>query len=318
MLLVTAAGAAILSMNKTSSYNELNFNNSQKALYLAESGIRYAKLRGMEDGDKKTYTLSDNGGTFHITRTGNTIESVGIVNEGSSFEARRRIFDNSYLSDLIKNGLIGHWKLDETSGTTAADSSPYGNDGTLQNEFSFDGDSLPGKLDRCLDFDGTDDLIQTPDNDDKLQLSGDYTSSVWIRAHPSQNNWAGIYTKVSPDGKENHWNLQFNDDAPKKLIVMHSGDNEWDTGITLDHVKGDWHHVAIVRSGTTQTSYIDGIREKSDTWSVNPKSGNGHLNIGGDRTASDTYIFQGRIDDLRIYNRALSPEEIEFLYNLGG
>ena len=57
-------------------------------------------------------------------------------------------------------GLVGHWRLDETTGTTAADSTNYGNDGTLYGGLSFDSDSVsPGKVGDALQFNGSADYI---------------------------------------------------------------------------------------------------------------------------------------------------------------
>ena len=59
-------------------------------------------------------------------------------------------------------------------------------------------------------------------------------------------------------------------------------------------------------------SYLDGNPIHSNTWNVGPGNGDGHLNIGADRTASSSYVYKGLIDDVRVYDRALAldPNEI--------
>ena len=58
------------------------------------------------------------------------------------------------------------------------------------------------------------------------------------------------------------------------------------------------------------TSYLDGVQRVSGTWSNGPGAGEGHFNIGADRTVSSSYLYKGLIDDVRIYNCALDPNQI--------
>jgi cytoskeletal protein CcmA (bactofilin family) len=161
----------------------------------------------------------------------------------------------------------------------------------------------------ALEFDGINDYAQTEDNDSKLQLTGDYTLSVWIKADPTQNNWAGIFSKCNSSGSTNHWTLQFDSSGTGRLIMYHPNDS-WDTGITLNEVAGAWHNIAVIRNGNTMTAYLEGIPRNSGVFDDNPGSGYGHLNIGCDRTASSSYVFKGLIDGIRIYDEAHSINDI--------
>jgi hypothetical protein len=93
--MISALSAGILSMTITSTFSELNANNFNKAQYLAEAGVRYAKLNNLPDPTNETYTLS-NGDTFHILILGTTLESTGIVNEDTPLEARWKITLSGY------------------------------------------------------------------------------------------------------------------------------------------------------------------------------------------------------------------------------
>ncbi|GLQ33503.1 LamG domain-containing protein [Litoribrevibacter albus] len=165
------------------------------------------------------------------------------------------------------------------------------------------------------DFDGQDDYLTTDDSTTLLQISNDYSTAVWVKGAvvSDQNQWAGIYTKSNPSGGTNHWNLQrenFND----ALVVFH-GSNSWDTGISLTQVSESWHHVGLVYSGTTMTSYLDGVQVSSSTFSSSPGNGDGHLNIGADRTQSGDFVWNGSIDELYIFNEAISSDDMAQLYN---
>ena len=93
MLSVLSAG--ILSMTITSTFSELNVNNSNRAKYLAEAGIRYAKLNNLPDPTDESYILSD-GNKFHVLIAGTTLESTGIVNEDTTLEARWKITSSGF------------------------------------------------------------------------------------------------------------------------------------------------------------------------------------------------------------------------------
>jgi Tfp pilus assembly protein PilX len=165
-----------------------------------------------------------------------------------------------------------------------------------------------------ISFDGSDDFAQTEDNSTDLQITNNYTFAVWLKAGAAQKKWAGIFSKTSPDGSVNHWTLQFDSSSPKKLIVYHSS-SSWFTGIKIDDIKGSWHHIAITRNGNTMTAYLDGVAKSPGTWFSSPGSGNGHLNIGVDRTASSSYTYSGMIDDMRIFNQPLDINDVNRVMN---
>jgi len=196
---------------------------------------------------------------------------------------------------FTKNGIV----------ETTADSSGNGNTATLYNCPTW---QSGGQVGGALEFDGIDDYVQTSDDPNKLQLTGDYTMAVWIKATTTQKDWAAIFSKCNTDGSVNYWTLQFDNVSPKKLII-HQPTASWDTGIRLDVVAGAWHHIRVVRSGDMMTSYLDGNEMHSNVWNVNPGSGTGHLNIGVDRTALPSHVYGGLIDDIRIYDRAPDANE---------
>jgi len=170
-----------------------------------------------------------------------------------------------------------------------------------------------GQSGGALEFDGVDDYAQTADSSTALQLTGDYTLSVWIKPEAAQNPWAGILSKCDPQGSINHWTLQLSSRSPQHFIVHHPDDlspSSWDTGIQLSDVTGAWHHIAVVRRGNLMTSYLDGQVCATGSWDVGPGGGNGHLNIGAERTAAQRYLYKGLIDEIRIYNNALDPNDI--------
>jgi sialidase-1 len=209
--------------------------------------------------------------------------------------------------------MIGWWKLDND----AKDSSGSEYHGIIKGDPKWVDTQIGG----ALELDGNDDYIQTPDDRDKLQLTGDYTFSLWIKADAIQNGWVGIFSKCNASGSMNHWTLQFDGSSPRHLIIHHPDNlpmpRFWDTGIRLTDIIDSSHHISIVRSGETMTSYLDGSPRKTGTWHNDPGSGNGHLNIGVSRTANPRSAYKGLLDDIRIYNYVLTEAEIKGLYEGG-
>jgi len=163
--------------------------------------------------------------------------------------------------------------------------------------------------------------VQTAYNANKLQLSGDYTWATWIKADSNQAEWAAILDKYDPNTAgpgNNHWSLQFGVesiiDTSGKIVVWNGADfmDFWDTQIELSEIAGDWHHIAVVRSMTMMVSYLDGQMVACNTYTTNPISGAGLLNIGADRRLRNFY--KGLIDDVQVYDYQLSSDEIELLY----
>jgi hypothetical protein len=216
------------------------------------------------------------------------------------------VVDNcGFVSGDASLSVLGGLFIQNTIAETTEDSSSYDNISILYNgpTFQSDGDHT------ALRFDGIDDYVQTPDDLTKLQLTNDYTLAVWIKADSSQNIWAGIVSKTNSTCSTNHWTLQFDTSTSRKVVIHHPTDS-WDTKIELSDVADAWHHIGVVRQGNTMFSYLDGNPIHSNTWNVGPGNGDGHLNIGADRTALSSYVYEGLIDDVRVYNRALDPNEV--------
>ena len=237
-------------------------------------------------------------------------------------------------------GLVGWWKFDETSGTTAADGSTvFGKNtknGTLNN-FALSGSTsnwVTGKRTGALNFDGTNDYVDVANNSDLDNLSA-ITVTAWIKPTTFGGSSKGrIVDKGSgtgcSDGNE-CWTFSLNNnDATNALefyvfyrtvaLTARSATNTITTGV--------WQHVAVVWDGSTSSAnvkfYINGALVSTQTvsdGSGSRDSGTGCHVLIGDRPATTclggadgTRQFNGNIDDVRIYNRALSAAEVRRLY----
>jgi hypothetical protein len=164
----------------------------------------------------------------------------------------------------------------------------------------------------ALQFDGIDDYVST---DFVLNPSlGEFTVFAWVKGGaPGQ----AIISQLNGTGNGNTWlGLDASDGYLMTGLVSPSAG--WvaikplvsESGIS----DGQWHHIGFVWDGSYRILYYDGIQVAKDTAAQNPlKPADGGLHIGAGKTLSAGTFFSGLIDDVRIYDRALSAEEIAAL-----
>lgn len=234
----------------------------------------------------------------YIRPTGTNISArVGYANPVSDGYYR----DNDNTSSLAY-GLVGHW-----AGDGNANDDLGINNGTLIGGALANG---TGKFNSSFVFNGGSSYVGFGGTENtSLSSYTNYTLSLWINANSVQPNWAGLYTKFS--GASNHHVLQFN--TVGDLIVQHGG-SSWDTLIDKPDLTGGMHSVIINYNGIRAYSYLDGIKKQDSAYTTNPTTGNASFRIGMERT---TIAFNGSIDDVAIYNRSFSSDEILQLYNKG-
>ena len=197
------------------------------------------------------------------------------------------------LTGTTKAELVGWWRFDEGSGTVANDSSGNGNDGT----FNGDPQWAVGMLGGALEFDGTDDYVEVPDNE-SLHLWERFTLAAWI--YQMESNSSRIIDKIGA-GTANGPHL---DTHPGTTLRSCSG-----TCIsTADYTLEEWHHVAVTFDDGDVRLYVDGSIEGGGS-APSPLAGNSlPLRIGADSDGQS--LFHGLIDDARVYNHALTDAEI--------
>src|SRR3989344_5748408 len=214
----------------------------------------------------------------------------------------------------ITTGLVGHWKFDEISGTTAADSSGNNNTGTLTNGPTW----ATGKINNALSFDGTDDYI----NLGNMNVSGSgITIAAWVKADTFSSSLdTRFISKANSTSEQGHyWMLgQTNSGGDKLRFRLKAGGSTQTLIASSGNLPtGTWFHAIATYDGTTMRLYKDGIEVGSSA-----KSGTINTdttipaNIG--RNPDGSNHIDGTMDDVRIYNRALSTSDIQALYAYTG
>jgi len=209
-------------------------------------------------------------------------------------------------------GLVGYWAMDEGYGNKAYDQSGYRNTGTASGSPTW----VDGRLGKALDFDGTSDYVSIP-SATYLQGNQNLTISLWFY-YTNTVNYQKIITK-SPSASNKDYELSVNG-----LTTSVGWESEVvDSGYGLDSASGvvspnQWYHFAAVLNKTANvlTLYINGNQVAQDTTFGNNSAGTTQQIELGRRGYTNTLYLSGSIDEVRIYNRALSAGEITRLYNL--
>ena len=240
------------------------------------------------------------------------------VTPGSSTYQEYRLTVNVWYGGSIIPDLAGHYPLDEGIGQTACDAGGQSVDLALQNDASGVGWST-GRINGAYEFDGVDDYFDIATSASELQLTGDYSASVWIYADSDQAAWATIFSKCAPAGGDHHWTLQWDNSTgtSKRLTLSHPAGNNWRSSYTLAEARDAWHHVAVTyRSSPARVQlYVDGaFHSESSALTAGPGTGSGRFRIGADGAGA---AWKGRIDDVRIYRRVLTADDIQTLYSMG-
>jgi parallel beta-helix repeat protein len=194
---------------------------------------------------------------------------------------------------------IAHWALDEVDGAIAYDSAgTY--DGTLVGDPVWQPEA--GMVGGALEFDGIDDYFNTR----KFSAAANRCLSVfaWIKsgmpgqAIISQKGWSDWLLADTTEGSL-MTELKF---FGKPVVPLYS---------PVVITDGNWHHVGLVWDGSNRILYVDGVEVVSDIYDKGML--NGELQIGAGKNLDPGTFWSGLIDDVRIYNVALSAEEIESL-----
>lgn len=233
--------------------------------------------------------------------------------------------------------MVAWYSFDETNGTTSKNLAT-GNMGVQ----SGDPSPIPGMVAGALRFDGIDDYLESPSSivtnvgpaDDLPFCSGGYSNcrgdfsiDAWIRLDPTGSGILTILDKRSgsPPAIKGYAVFVFGGSLGLQLAdgVGSGFSNYLSPALTPELTDGDWHHIAV----TVRRTATPGIRWYHNGALIginNPTNRKGSLEnssplrIGTRTTASPlTGWFKGDLDELEIYNRALTPEEIARIFNAG-
>jgi hypothetical protein len=212
------------------------------------------------------------------------------------------------------SGLVGYWNFDEGAGTIAHDSSGNNNDGMLLNGPTW----VVGKIGKALYFDGTDDYIRIEDSAtiSSPSVTNAITVMAWVKPDPGfLDRYARVVASHWTDGEgqiggsSNAWVLEAHDDGRYHAILSAGDDVTWiDLASNTAPQEGVWQHLAFTWDGSTVTFYFNGVIDATGIYTATISDSSRPMQIA--KTDLLWYVWKGFIDEVKVYNRSLSAEEV--------
>lgn len=262
-------------------------------------------------GDSNTSTDSN----ITFDRSPPAASSLSLSSASNYVDLNWSLVDDNSNSGLDSN-LIAYWRLDETSGSFALDSADGDQNGTLNGNASFSN----GKIGNATAFDGVDDFVDV--NSAALNLTQYLTFGAWVKPGSLSASTVlfgkGNYNSGSPQTSYFIYYYQ-----PTNVLYCWTA---WsgNTSVSVSNGSslirpGEWHHVLCTfnTDNNALTLYVDGVQRVTGT-KIGPSPNSHAFRIGGLQNGSGLYLdFNGSVDDVRIYNRALSATDVNALYLRG-
>jgi len=222
------------------------------------------------------------------------------------------VAEADYASEVLADSPTAYWRLDETSGSTAADSSGNGNTGTYTGSPSL---GATGALafetpNLATDFDGSNDYVDLSFNLNPANTS--LTIELWANAETISTTAGPVL--IQQDGSNGRALLQVDKDSGEYATFL--GGSQILSGVTAQ--TGQWTHIVLVFERTSGSSgsvqwYFDGQPQGSPV-NINAESETGGWLIGRHKSTGNQF-WDGRIDEVAIYESALSSARVQAHYN---
>ena len=236
---------------------------------------------------------------------GFAVDSVG-DNDGSVFGNTRLLmhFDDVAGATSLYDDAVAYWKFDDT-GLVAVDESVNGNDGTVVGGVTV---GVDGEFGSAYEFDGVDGYVEVGDDDSLDFGTGDFTVCNWFKYNTA--NGQQVWSKRIELKEDMEMQI-----AGNQLIITTSYGESKDW-ITVGNIfEGVWYYSCVVRDNGNVSSYVDGDY-KNSTFNEDNVSTSSDFYIGKDGVA-DLEFFNGSIDQVAIWDKALTPLEISEIYREG-
>jgi len=269
------------------------------------SGIVIVRYKTPSVVDPTTYLYGEQSGATFTTKRdltiNNTSNASALYNYQIPIDLSSVIFNNS--------GLIGSWHMDKGFGTLFVfDTSDNKNHGTLINNTSW----LSGsncKFGSCTGFNGTNNYIDIANS--TLFDVTNLTINAWV--YSSNFSQRGF---IFEKGAVNSQYACFFEDGYVTFRTLNSSSVLDDLDVSVSVISNNnWHNLSCVYDGATKKIYVDGAEVGSKAYTQTLRTGQTGERIGAYGGGTPSYYFNGRIDEVRVYNRALTSIEILDLYN---
>lgn len=264
-----------------------NGANITSATMSSDPAVVLLRVTGMTPGT--TYTLT-------VNNVADTASTGNVISPNPS-------------TVIIEQNLHTWFRMDEATGTTASDSSGYSRNGSLVNGVSPD---YTGKVQAAMKFDGVAGYIQAQSSTDDFSTNG-LTVTLWVYPVDNLENWARFIDYAVGSFSDNILFAR-NATSPDLTFEVYNGGNSGGkvTATGVIALKQWQHFAATMDASGNVTLYKNGIAVTNGVTYVPNAVGRTNNFVGHSNMAPDGYYF-GKIDDLRLYTRALDPAAIAAL-----
>lgn len=211
------------------------------------------------------------------------------------------------LRPVFNTGLVGYWDFQEGAGNMVYDKSGYGNNGTLENmATSSNGGWIDGKIGKALNFDGTDDNVNL---NTRIFTNPPTSICVWVYSQTVSNGaHKNIFNNIA-------FMFYINETDGADTFTIYNNNGSVSTPYASRYAFNNWYHVCgMIDSGNNASIYVNGVLAAGPT-NIGARAGIDNARIGSYFTGGGEF-FKGKIDEVRIYNRALNDSEVSRLYKL--
>jgi hypothetical protein len=247
--------------------------------------VTYTPNTGFTGTGSFTYTVSDGRGG---TATGTVTVTVTAATGGNVG---------------LNAGLVAAYSFDAGSGTTLTDSSGKGNHGTISGATW----TTQGRFGKALTFDGVNDVVTVPDAS-PLDLGSQGSLAAWVKL-TTLGRWHGILAKGSANNNAAHNYALEITNANAIRLILGTGTSSLALDASLTPVAGQFYHVAATWDGTTVRLYVNGTLNRSTPQTLTPAGNTAPLVLG--RYGGNVDWLAGGLDEVRLYNRALTASEVQ-------
>ncbi|MEK7089417.1 MAG: LamG domain-containing protein [Patescibacteria group bacterium] len=287
--------AAMLNSNVTTQKWKAATVLSQSLLDNARAygSVNWQNLYGLTKTSSTQYFLNASGTTYNV------------------IQGKEGMVDND-----VTNGLVGEWKFDEDAGTTSTltyDASGNGNNGTLV------GSPIRAtstcKIGNCLKFNGADNYVSVTNSATVKSISTTGTIATWINltVAPTSTNLQ-LIADVDGTASCTARGMIFYISATQFKFQYGSGGACQNASSVTVPATNQWFHIVATWDGLAGAKmYVNGTSEGNNVAVSNVSIAQASTYIASQ--AGTTSFINGLVDDLRIYNRALSADEVKQLYN---
>jgi prepilin-type N-terminal cleavage/methylation domain-containing protein len=267
-------------------------------------------------GKKKAFTLVELLVVIAIVGLLSTIVLVSTSGLREQAEIAKTLQWSKSVDSLLGANAVGIWSMDEnpaSQGTVIKDMSGWGNDGTLNTGETGINKSVTGVMGNALSFDGVDDYIDCG-NDSSLNITDAITIEAWVKLNSGWgigSSWMAIVDRSWGEDPRTSYSLVFRGTSGDLRLYRTNG-----TVIgTKTSWPANWYHIVGISSEAGGYLYINGTLDGSTPIAGFDTGANFNFRIG--RSLNNQVPFNGFIDEVRIYNQALTASQIKSQYYAG-